>query len=160
MTKEMENRIFDELRQMITERDAVNREQSWIVNHLEEPKLSAMVPKTSIVGLHILSALKQQDMTGIELAQTLNVTRGGVTRAAKTLLKLVLITSYKQSTNQKNVYYKLTENGRTIADTHDEMHATLEAQRLKVIREKYNDDDLALIGNFLHDMLLAEREFK
>lgn len=89
-----------------------SQEQQWIQEHLTDKKLKQEVLNLSIVAFHILSVLESGEQTGIEIAEKINVTRGGVTRAAKKLLQYGLITAVKHPDDKKKIYYSLTSNGK------------------------------------------------
>ncbi|WP_251547756.1 MarR family transcriptional regulator [Limosilactobacillus caecicola] len=150
--------LFTLLRQVRTNQsDTGSQEQKWIINHLSDPKLRAMVPHLSIIALHILSALQTQNVqTGIALAESLGVTRGGITRAAKKLLQYGLVTTEKLPNNQKNIYYQLSPQGRTIAQVHDQMHQTLEQRFADKINAKYSAAELKIVTSFLNDVIKIE----
>ncbi|MFC6180560.1 MarR family transcriptional regulator [Lactiplantibacillus daowaiensis] len=159
MTAELPQQIAQQVRQLRIQKNTVNQEQAWMLAHLTAPQLQALLPKISIVGLHILSQLQAQPQTGIELATALSVTRGGVTRAAKTLTTLALITPFQPKTEHKKVYYRLTPRGTQIATVHDQMHATFNAAIGQALYDKYSDDELALVSDFLQDLLNFEANF-
>lgn len=122
--------------------------------------LKKAVEKISIVGFHILSALlANQCMTGIELSVSLGVTRGGITRAAKTLLNLEMIESYQTHQEKKKIYYQLTDNGRIVAEVHDKMHELVDEKFQQQILSNYSYDEQKLIANFLKDVNEFEELF-
>ena len=135
------------------------QEQKWLQNHLIEPALQALVPKLSIIALHILSALLTEPKTGIELATQLEVTRGGITRAAKKLADYQLITAQKRPDDQKKIYYTLTSTGQTIAQTHDQMHQALKTQVIDALVQKYSSADIQIVDQFLKDLMAYEQRF-
>lgn len=156
------NHIYELIQQMQSNRqsDHGSKEQQWIIKHLDDPQLQQIIPKLSIVALHILSALEHStQQTGIELANTLKVTRGGITRAAKKLLNYDLIVAHKLPDNQKNLYYSITPQGKKIAIIHDQMHHTLKTDLINRVTNKYSEKELIIVNNFLADLLNAENQF-
>ena len=112
------------------------------------------------MALHVLSALEKADnQTGIDLANAISVTRGGVTRAAKKLIDFNLVTSKKRPDNKKNIYYRLTPAGRKVARVHDQMHQELQAMVIKQMDAKYSQAELTIVADFLASVLKAENEF-
>lgn len=101
------NQIFNVL-QTIVQDNNVTSEKTWLQEHLSDARLRPIVARTSVVGLHILSGLESGQRKGIDLAEDLNVTRGGIYRAAQSLEQLGLITSQHAADNKKNRYYALT----------------------------------------------------
>lgn len=154
-------RIYNAIQQFHSnQNEHGSREQQWIIQHLDNPQLEEVVAKLSIVSLHILSALQKHDsQTGIELANDLKVTRGGVTRAAKKLINSQLITANKHPDNQKKIFYNLTTNGHKVAAVHDQMHEALQDTVVNSLTKKYTTKDLSVVADFLEDLQKAENNF-
>lgn len=136
-----------------------SREQEWIEERLIDDNLQKVVAKLSIVALHILSALETKSKTGVELATELQVTRGGITRAAKKLLQFELITAKKALNDKKKIYYALTSNGKVVAKLHDEMHQEIITEIEEKFSDKYSENELKTIIRFLHDLREFEDNF-
>lgn len=115
--------------------------------------------KVSIVALHILSALEIKSKTGVELATELQVTRGGITRAAKKLLQFELIIVQKAPNDKKKIYYALTSNGKVVAKLHDEIHQEIITEIEEKFSDKYSENELKTIIRFLHDLREFEDNF-
>lgn len=137
-----------------------SHEQQWMQRQLQDEHLQAIVIKLSITAFHTLSALEAGEQTGIELAKKLNVTRGGITRAAKRLLSYNLVEAAKHATDQKKIYYSLTADGKAIAHAHDQLHAQIQAKLISELSTKYSAQDLAVIAHFLDDLEAFEAELK
>ena len=128
---------------------------NWILEQLDNDKLEKEVLTLSVVALHILSALTKEDLTGIELATKLSVTRGGVTRAVQNLIKYQFLTTYQSESDKKKIFYHLTVKGRKVATIHDKMHKIMDI-KLGQIFNKYNEQEKSIILSFLSDLLVAD----
>lgn len=106
-----------------------------------------------------MSALEIKSKTGVELATELQVTRGGITRAAKKLLQFELITAQKAPNDKKKIYYALTSNGKVVANLHDEMHQEIITEIEEKFSDKYSENELKTIIRFLHDLREFEDNF-
>lgn len=146
------------IEQLRSQGDSSSQEKNWIQTHLTDPQLAQLIPSLSIVALHILSSLEKEDQTGIDLANHLHVTRGGVTRAAKKLIANDLVQSFKHEDDQKRIYYSLTTQGKEIAKIHDQMHHELNEKFKKFIKDNYSPADLNLIAKFLESILIMENQ--
>ena len=146
------------IEQLRSQGDSSSQEKNWIQAHLTDPQLTQLIPSLSIVALHILSSLEIEDQTGIDLANHLHVTRGGVTRAAKKLIANNLVQSFKHADDQKRIYYSLTNQGKEVAKVHDQMHHELKRKFEKFIKDNYSLADLNLIGNFLENIIIMENQ--
>lgn len=129
-----------------------SREQEWIENHLTDVNLKQIVLKLSVIALHILSLLEKHPQAGVELATTLKVTRGGVTRAAKKLIDFDLVSAFKRANDKKQIFYQLTASGQKIAEVHDAMHQEIEKKLETEILTKYSEEELQTIAKFLNDL--------
>lgn len=149
-------KILNQLHQLRTKQHKLSSEQEWIMTRLKDEDARRLLPKISIVGLHILTALLTGEQTGIMLADELGVTRGGVTRAAKKLIAMDLVISHHRSTDKKKVYYYLTPAGKEIALQHQKMHEALNEEFAEEIGQRYNTNQLKLISQFLADVQKLE----
>lgn len=129
----------------------VNRslESQWILRQLGDENLMAEVMNLSVVALHILSNLTKQDLTGIELATNLRVTRGAITRAAGNLTQFDFAELYQKEDDKKKIFYHLTDKGRKVADVHDKMHEKIDEIFEKQIFAHYTAQEKQVILNFL-----------
>lgn len=136
-----------------------SQEQQRIQAYVSDPELKEIVSKLSIASFHTLSALEMGEQTGIEIAGKINVTRGGVTRAAKKLQEYGLINALKHNDDKKKIYYSLTENGRKIAEAHDQMTEALKKELVDKLTAKYSSEELKTVAEFLNDLYELERNF-
>lgn len=155
----IEQQILEQIRQLRVERPDVTTEQKWIQQRLDDERLRALVPKLSVVSIHIATALLAGELTGIELARQLNVTRGGVTRAAKSLLKYQLVVGQKHPDDQKKIFYSLTPEGQKLAIVHQQMHEQMDQTFTEKMNQRYTSAELAKFSQMLADMQQMEREF-
>lgn len=132
---------------------SLSKERQWILAQLKNPDLATVVSGLSIVALHLLSELQSGEKTGIQLAKELDVTRGGVTRAAKTLLESNLINANKHPDDQKKIFYELTPQGQEVAAVHTQLHQKMKQELGEKIASKYTTEDLNLVAKFLDDVM-------
>jgi DNA-binding MarR family transcriptional regulator len=133
-------------------------ERNWLLKRLDDDRLKERVATISVTGLHMLSALQTQAKTGIELADELQVTRGGITRAAKKLLAQQLVTAVKKKNNQKKIYYQLTAAGKKVAVLHDQLHQDLQAKVINELEQEFSPANLQTVAKFLHKFNECEQD--
>lgn len=152
INKEMERQIGEALQHF--RNGQINRtlEQQWILRQFADENLTDEVMNCSVVALHILSNLTEKDLTGIELAANLSVTRGAITRAAANLTKYDMVKLYQKDTDKKKIFYQLTDKGRQVALIHDKMHEKIDEIFDEQIFSNYTDDEKQLILRFLTDV--------
>lgn len=127
--------------------------KQWMQAHITDETLKELIPKISVVAYHLLDVLLHHgEMPGSAIATELGVTRGAITRAARTLKQLTLITSTKHPDNQKNIYYQLTASGKQLATLHNTMREELYQRLADYIQATYTPDQIELIIRFLTDI--------
>ncbi|PFO66024.1 MarR family transcriptional regulator [Bacillus cereus] len=83
-----------------------------------------------------------------QLAEAFYVTRGAISRMTKKLINKGLIESYQKSENKKEIYFKLTEQGKEIYKIHEELHNEFQ-QRDKAVFEQVTEAEFDSIINFV-----------
>lgn len=155
----IEQKILGQIRQLRSTHQSVSNEQKWIQDLLKDERLRAIVPKLSIVSLHIATALLDGEMTGIELANRLNVTRGGITRAAKSLRSFDLIHDQKHDGDRKKIYYSLTAAGKQVALAHRQLHEKMDQTFMEQMDQNYSSEQLAQFSEMLDRISQMEKNF-
>ncbi len=78
---------------------------------------------------------KNQDVNVTKLAESFYMTSGAISKLTKKLIKKGAIESYQKPENKKEIYFRLTEQGKKIFMTHDKLHEEFRG-RDKVIFEQ------------------------
>lgn len=81
---------------------------------------------------------KNTDSNVTKLAEAFYMTRGAMSKLTKKLIKKDLIESYQKPDNKKEIYFKLTEQGKKVYKIHEELHKEFQ-ERDKVIFEQITD---------------------
>lgn len=74
-----------------------------------------------------------------KLAESFRMTRGAITKITKKLIEKGLIESYQKPENKKEVYFKLTAEGRGVYEIHQELHKEFQ-ERDRVVFEQVTDE--------------------
>ena len=99
--------------------------------------------------IHILAAigdLKQPNVTS--LAEYMGMTRGGICKNIKKLTEAGLISSYQRDGNAKNIYYRLTDAGKSIYEKHAEAHEAWVARDMAFMKG-FSDKQLDQVADFM-----------
>ncbi|KKZ92878.1 MULTISPECIES: MarR family transcriptional regulator [Bacillus cereus group] len=88
------------------------------------------------------------DSNVTQLAEAFYVTRGAISRMTKKLINKGLIESYQKSENKKEIYFRLTVQGKEIYKTHEELHNEFQ-QRDKAVFEQVTEAEFDSIINFV-----------
>jgi len=90
---------------------------------------------------------KSADCNVTKLAESFHVTRGAISRMAKKLIKKGILESYQKPDNKKEIYFRLTEQGKEINKIHEEMHKEFH-KRDKVIFEQMTNEQFDSMISF------------
>ncbi|HDR6218016.1 MarR family transcriptional regulator [Bacillus cereus] len=88
------------------------------------------------------------DSNVTQLAEAFYVTRGAISRMTKKLIQKGLVESYQKSENKKEIYFRLTEQGKEIYKIHENLHKELQ-ERDKAVFEQVTEEDFNSIISFV-----------
>ncbi|PJN88921.1 MarR family transcriptional regulator [Bacillus sp. mrc49] len=91
---------------------------------------------------------KNIDSNVTKLAEFFYMTRGAISRLTKKLIKKGLIESYQKSDNKKEIYFRLTEQGKEVYKIHEELHKEFQ-ERDKGVFEQVTEEQFDSMLSFL-----------
>jgi len=91
---------------------------------------------------------KNEDSNVTKLAESFYMTRGAISKMTKKLLKRGLIESYRKSDNKKEIYFRLTEQGKVIYNIHEDLHKEFQ-ERDKAVFEQVTEEQLDSMISFV-----------
>jgi DNA-binding MarR family transcriptional regulator len=127
----------------------VNKEEQVIksfrdfVNKMES--LNRFKMKVSLKGykpseVHCIEYIGRNVNSNVtKLAESFYVTRGAISKMAKKLIKKSVIESYQKPDNKKDLYFRLTEQGKVINKVHEELHKEFQ-ERDKAVFEQVTEE--------------------
>ena len=106
-------------------------ERHHLIKELEWKKYQFMSENT-FLEVHCIDIIeKNPDSNVTRLANTLRVTRGAISKTTKKLLEDGAIEKYQRPENKKEIYFRLTDIGKSIYFEHEKMHqARMEQDRI------------------------------
>ncbi|WEG10809.1 MarR family transcriptional regulator [Pullulanibacillus sp. KACC 23026] len=129
---------------LISFRDLFNK-IAW----LNKPKMEEHLRGYKASEVHCIEAIeKNKDPNVTKLAESLYMTRGAISKLTKRLIKKGLIEDYQRPDNQKEIYFRLTEQGKVIYKIHEQLHKEFE-ERDKVVFEQVTEEQFDSMLNFL-----------
>ncbi|MFD1674277.1 MarR family transcriptional regulator [Alicyclobacillus fodiniaquatilis] len=129
---------------IINFRDVFNK-MVWLNKFKMEESLKGY--KASEV--HCIESIgKNRDANVTKLAESLYMTRGAISKLTKKLIKKDLIASYQKPDNKKEIYFRLTEQGKLIYKIHEELHKEFQ-ERDKVVFEQVTEEQFDSMLNFV-----------
>lgn len=91
---------------------------------------------------------KNADSNVTKLAESFYMTRGAISKLTKKLIEKGLIESYQKSDNKKEIYFRLTEQGKVIYQIHEDLHNEFH-ERDKAVFEQVTDEQFDSMLNFV-----------
>ncbi|MFS0856232.1 MULTISPECIES: MarR family transcriptional regulator [Paenibacillus] len=91
---------------------------------------------------------KNADSNVTKLAESFYMTRGAISKLTKKLIEKGLIESYQKSDNKKEIYFRLTEQGKVIYQIHEDLHSEFH-ERDKAVFEQVTDDQFESMLKFV-----------
>jgi DNA-binding MarR family transcriptional regulator len=91
---------------------------------------------------------KNADSNVTKLAESFYMTRGAISKLTKKLIEKGLIESYQKSDNKKEIYFRLTEQGRVIYQIHEDLHNEFH-ERDKAVFEQVTDEQFDSMLHFV-----------
>jgi DNA-binding MarR family transcriptional regulator len=88
------------------------------------------------------------DSNVTKLAETFYMTMGGISKITKKLIKKGIIESYQKPDNKKEIYFRLTSQGKVINKVHEELHKEFR-EREKAVFEQVTEEQLDIMLSFV-----------
>lgn len=133
--KEIEKDIIQTM-QLLRYGEPLEMNQDWLLNQIESPELKVTIKKLSILSLNVLYEIgEHKDQNPASIADSLNVTRGGISRISKRLLNDSLIEVTQKSDNQKEKFYMLTSQGQLVYEAYAKLIQKIYQKNLDIIRQ-------------------------
>lgn len=88
------------------------------------------------------------DTNVTKLAEYFYMTRGAMSKLTKKLMKKGVIESYQKPDNKKEIYFRLTEQGKKVYKIHEKLHKEFQ-ERDKVIFEQVSEEQFDSMLNFI-----------
>ncbi|GGP16689.1 MarR family transcriptional regulator [Oceanobacillus neutriphilus] len=127
---------MDKEEQLITNFRDLFDKMVWINKYKMEDRLKECTPSE----VHCIESIeKNADSNVRELAKSLYMTRGAISKLTKKLMAKKLIESYQKPENKKEIYFKLTPQGKEIFKIHEDLHKEFR-ERDKVVFEQITDE--------------------
>lgn len=91
---------------------------------------------------------RNADSNVTKLAESFYMTRGAMSKITKKLLKKGIIESYQKPDNKKEIYFRLTEQGKEVYKIHEKLHKEFQ-DRDKVVFEQITEEQFDSMISFI-----------
>ncbi len=116
---------------------------------LNKGKMEKSLKGQTASEVHCIECIENNDDPNVtRLAECLYMTTGAISKMTRKLIKKGLIESYQRSDNKKEIYFKLTIQGKAIYQIHENLHKEFQ-ERDKVIFEQITEQQFDSMLNFL-----------
>ncbi|MGM0157333.1 hypothetical protein IGI47_001643 [Enterococcus sp. AZ191] len=130
---------------LISEMLDLANEITW----LNKPKLEEAIegyPLNEIELIEKIAKLPEPNVT--KLAAASYLTRGAISKQTKKLLAKQLIESYQKPENKKELYFRLTEEGKRLNDRHQQLHQEFLKEN-EAVFEQMSADEFDTVFRFI-----------
>ena len=121
----------------------------------------ALFAGVSLTEIHCIDWIGLIDHANVtKIADAMDMTRGGVSKIVKRLLKKGYIESYREPENKKEIYFRLTEEGGRMYTQHRRSHERARREKERLL-EAYSTEEKKTILRFLGEVrqqLAASRD--
>ncbi|MCM3272763.1 MarR family transcriptional regulator [Paenibacillus elgii] len=125
-------------------RDLFNK-MVWLNKFKMEDRLRGYKPSE----VHCIEYIERNvDSNVTKLAESLYMTTGAISKITKKLIKKGVIESYQKPDNKKEIYFRLTEQGKVIDKIHEELHNEFE-ERDKAVFEQVTEEQFDSMLSFM-----------
>ncbi|WP_416298260.1 MarR family transcriptional regulator [Paenibacillus illinoisensis] len=129
---------------MMEFRDLFNK-MVWLNKSKMEDRLKGHKPSE----VHCIEYIeKNVDPNVTKLAESLYMTKGAISKLTKKLMEKGLIECYQKSENKKEIYFRLTEQGKEIYNIHEDLHQEFQ-ERDTDIFEQVTEEQLESMRSFM-----------
>lgn len=99
--------------------------------------------------IHTIAAIGDLENPNVtQIANSMNVTRGAISKITKKLLEQNLIESYQRDGNKQKIFFRLTESGQFLYDEHAKRH-NLWLKRDNAFIERFDLKTIEQIEEFM-----------
>ncbi|MEK4516629.1 MarR family transcriptional regulator [Paenibacillus sp. FSL H8-0122] len=131
--------------QVLTAFRELFNKMSWLNKSKMEISLKGNKPSE----VHCIEYIgRHADVNVTKLAEALYMTRGAISKITRKLLHKGLIESYQKPDNQKEIYFRLTGQGKAVYQIHDELHREFR-ERDRPVFEQVTDSQYAGMLSFM-----------
>jgi DNA-binding MarR family transcriptional regulator len=88
------------------------------------------------------------DSNVTKLAESFYMTRGAISKIIKKLIEKGIIESYQKPDNKKEIYFRLTEQGKVIYKIHEKLHKEFQ-ERDKAVFEQVTEEQFDSMLSFV-----------
>ncbi|PHB31112.1 MarR family transcriptional regulator [Bacillus pseudomycoides] len=115
---------------------------------LRETGVSGM----SLSELHVIQCIGKKGLMNVTaITEEMGMTKGAISKICTKLFNKQFVEKMKMLDNQKEIFFRLTDNGNEIYMAHEKLHQQAEEKWLLLLNQ-YTEEELSLIQRFVKDV--------
>lgn len=116
---------------------------------LNKPKMEESLKNYKPSEVHCIEYIgRNADSNVTKLAESFYMTRSAISKITKKLIEKGFIESYQKPENKKEIYFRLTEQGKVINKIHEELHKEFQ-ERDKAVFEQVTEEQFDSMLSFV-----------
>ncbi|PDY46333.1 MarR family transcriptional regulator [Bacillus pseudomycoides] len=115
---------------------------------LRETGVSSM----SLSELHVIQCIGKKGLMNVTaITEEMGMTKGAISKICTKLFNKQFVEKMRMLDNQKEIFFRLTDNGNEIYMAHEKLHQQAEEKWLLLLNQ-YTEEELSLIQRFVKDV--------
>ncbi|CAI8888349.1 MULTISPECIES: MarR family transcriptional regulator [Bacillus] len=115
---------------------------------LRETGVSGM----SLSELHVIQCIGKKGLMNVTaITEEMGMTKGAISKICTKLFNKQFVEKMRMLDNQKEIFFRLTDNGNEIYMAHEKLHQQAEEKWLLLLNQ-YTEEELSLIQRFVKDV--------
>jgi len=116
---------------------------------LNKPKMKDSFKDYKSSEVHCIEYIgRNVDSNVTKLAESFYMTRGAISKLTKKLIKKGIMESYQKPDNKKEIYFRLSDQGKVIYKIHEELHKEFQ-ERDKSVFEQVTEEQFDIMLSFV-----------
>ena len=125
-------------------RDLINKMES-----LNKFKMKDRLKGYKSSEVHCIESIgRNADSNVTKLAESFYMTMGAISKLTKKLIKKGIIESYQKPDNKKEIYFRLSEQGKVVNKVHEDLHHEFQ-ERDKAVFEQVTEEQFDIMLGFV-----------
>lgn len=146
--KETKRRLTMKEQELLLKEIALMLERQDMLSKLTE---SQCLDEYGYSETHCIDFIGRLELPNVtKVAEHMGMTRGAISKMTKKLLAKGLIEKYTLETNRKEVYFRLTEQGKLLFEEHDKRHKRWEKRDMEFL-SRYSKEDVKTVYRFMRE---------
>lgn len=155
LKKRIESSIF----RLVMDASDEDKDRLWLMERIKDDRIRKLLPGMSLSSLHVLDVIQSrgEGIKGIDIARSLGITKGAVSKITRKLLEQGLIRKMQRPDNLKEIYFLVTPLGEQLAELHRLFHEEQDKKAMHLLDE-YDPASLEIVADFLEKLAALRAE--